>query len=162
MTGTAHDIEGLVARLGPGVKVETHPALVKQKSRDFFWYSPILNAQLHGKSADVLVSPRHEADVIRVAAACARFGVPILTFVDTSGAYPGIEAEERGQAEAIAANIDLVVVAVPLTESVRLRKLERYLVFARTSGAEVVVVLTNQDQTMVPAIQRSEAITTGA
>jgi acetyl-CoA carboxylase carboxyl transferase subunit alpha len=31
-----------------------------------------------------------------------RFAVPVLTFVDTAGAYPGIEAEERGQAEAIA------------------------------------------------------------
>jgi acetyl-CoA carboxylase carboxyl transferase subunit alpha len=31
-----------------------------------------------------------------------RFGLPVLSFVDTAGAYPGIEAEERGQAEAIA------------------------------------------------------------
>ncbi|MCD8492139.1 MAG: hypothetical protein LRY51_09660 [Geovibrio sp.] len=31
-----------------------------------------------------------------------RFGRPVITFVDTPGAYPGIEAEERGQAEAIA------------------------------------------------------------
>ena len=31
-----------------------------------------------------------------------RFGLPVITFVDTAGAYPGIEAEERGQAEAIA------------------------------------------------------------
>ncbi|MBI4702234.1 MAG: acetyl-CoA carboxylase carboxyltransferase subunit alpha [Deltaproteobacteria bacterium] len=35
----------------------------------------------------------------------ARFGLPILTFIDTPGAYPGIGAEERGQAEAIAASI---------------------------------------------------------
>src|SRR4029078_10421855 len=31
-----------------------------------------------------------------------RYGLPVLSFVDTAGAYPGIEAEERGQAEAIA------------------------------------------------------------
>ncbi|HEV7873839.1 MAG TPA: carboxyl transferase domain-containing protein, partial [Enterovirga sp.] len=31
-----------------------------------------------------------------------RFGLPVLSFVDTAGAYPGIQAEERGQAEAIA------------------------------------------------------------
>ena len=31
-----------------------------------------------------------------------RFGLPVLSFVDTAGAFPGIEAEERGQAEAIA------------------------------------------------------------
>lgn len=34
-----------------------------------------------------------------------RFGLPVLTFIDTPGAYPGIDAEERGQSEAIARNI---------------------------------------------------------
>lgn len=38
----------------------------------------------------------------------ARFRIPIFTFVDTPGAYPGIEAEERGQFEAIASNIALM------------------------------------------------------
>lgn len=42
---------------------------------------------------------------LRVMALAARFGRPILTFIDTPGAYPGIDAEERGQAEAIARNI---------------------------------------------------------
>ena len=37
-----------------------------------------------------------------------RFGRPLLTFVDTPGAYPGIGAEERGQAEAIAANLEVM------------------------------------------------------
>ena len=35
----------------------------------------------------------------------AKFGKPIFTFIDTPGAYPGIGAEERGQAEAIARNL---------------------------------------------------------
>lgn len=35
-----------------------------------------------------------------------RFNLPILTFIDTAGAYPGVEAEERGQAEAIARSIE--------------------------------------------------------
>jgi acetyl-CoA carboxylase carboxyl transferase subunit alpha len=35
-----------------------------------------------------------------------RFGLPVITFVDTPGAYPGIGAEERGQAEAIARSIE--------------------------------------------------------
>ena len=33
------------------------------------------------------------------------FNMPVITFVDTPGAYPGIDAEERGQAEAIARNL---------------------------------------------------------
>jgi len=37
-----------------------------------------------------------------------RFGKPILTFIDTPGAFPGIEAEQRGQAEAIASNLMLM------------------------------------------------------
>ena len=35
-----------------------------------------------------------------------RFGMPVLSFIDTAGAYPGIAAEERGQAEAIARSTD--------------------------------------------------------
>ena len=35
-----------------------------------------------------------------------RFNLPVLTFIDTAGAYPGIGAEERGQAEAIARTIE--------------------------------------------------------
>jgi acetyl-CoA carboxylase carboxyl transferase subunit alpha len=38
----------------------------------------------------------------------ARLGLPILTLIDTVGAYPGIEAEERGQAEAIAKNLEVM------------------------------------------------------
>ena len=34
-----------------------------------------------------------------------RFGIPVMTFIDTPGAYPGIDAEERGQSEAIARNL---------------------------------------------------------
>jgi acetyl-CoA carboxylase carboxyl transferase subunit alpha len=48
-----------------------------------------------------------------------RFGLPVLTFVDTPGAYPGIDAEERGQAEAIAASIDTcLAIGVPLVSVV--------------------------------------------
>ena len=48
-----------------------------------------------------------------------RFRLPVITFVDTSGAYPGIEAEERGQAEAIARAIDVCLnVRVPIVSVV--------------------------------------------
>jgi acetyl-CoA carboxylase carboxyl transferase subunit alpha len=44
-----------------------------------------------------------------------RFGLPVITLVDTAGAYPGIGAEERGQAEAIARSIEVCLdVEVPL------------------------------------------------
>ena len=48
-----------------------------------------------------------------------RFGLPILTFVDTAGAYPGVGAEERGQAEAIAQSIQTCLdVRVPLIATI--------------------------------------------
>jgi acetyl-CoA carboxylase carboxyl transferase subunit alpha len=48
-----------------------------------------------------------------------RFGLPLLTFVDTAGAYPGIDAEARGQAEAIARSIEACLEApVPVVATI--------------------------------------------
>lgn len=48
-----------------------------------------------------------------------RFKLPVLTFVDTAGAYPGVEAEERGQAQAIAAAIEIcLTVNTPLIATI--------------------------------------------
>jgi acetyl-CoA carboxylase carboxyl transferase subunit alpha len=49
--------------------------------------------------------PEGYRKAIRVMQLAAKFGRPIVTFLDTPGAYPGIDAEERGQAEAIARNL---------------------------------------------------------
>jgi acetyl-CoA carboxylase carboxyl transferase subunit alpha len=49
--------------------------------------------------------PEGYRKALRVMRIAAKFNRPILTFVDTPGAYPGIDAEERGQAEAIAFNL---------------------------------------------------------
>jgi len=49
----------------------------------------------------------------------ARFDLPVLTFIDTPGAYPGIGAEERGQAEAIAGNLEcMAALPVPIIATV--------------------------------------------
>jgi FAD/FMN-containing dehydrogenase len=65
----------------------TDPQVVRRRSRDFFWYSPILNAELHGKSADVIVTPRHQADVIAIARAAAHHGVPLTPRGGGTGNY---------------------------------------------------------------------------
>ena len=51
--------------------------------------------------------PRPEGyrKALRIMKMAERFGLPVLTFIDTPGAYPGIDAEERGQSEAIARNL---------------------------------------------------------
>jgi acetyl-CoA carboxylase carboxyl transferase subunit alpha len=47
------------------------------------------------------------------------FGLPVLTFIDTAGAYPGIDAEARGQAEAIARSIEMCLqLSVPLIAAI--------------------------------------------
>ena len=49
--------------------------------------------------------PEGYRKALRLMRLAAKFGRPIFTFIDTPGAYPGIDAEERGQAEAIATNL---------------------------------------------------------
>jgi acetyl-CoA carboxylase carboxyl transferase subunit alpha len=49
--------------------------------------------------------PEGYRKAIRVMQIARKFGRPVITFLDTPGAYPGIDAEERGQAEAIARNL---------------------------------------------------------
>jgi len=56
---------------------------------------------------------------LRVMKMAERFGLPVLTFIDTAGAYPGLDAEERGQAEAIARNlIEMAVLEVPIVVTI--------------------------------------------
>ena len=80
------DWQPFIAELGD-IAVITDRALVRQKSRDFFWYSPILKAQLNRMSADIVVCARNEADVIAVAAACARHRVPLTLRGGGTGNY---------------------------------------------------------------------------
>jgi acetyl-CoA carboxylase carboxyl transferase subunit alpha len=52
-----------------------------------------------------MAKPEGYRKALRVMQLAEKFGRPIITFVDTPGAYPGVDAEERGQAEAIAFNL---------------------------------------------------------
>jgi acetyl-CoA carboxylase carboxyl transferase subunit alpha len=52
-----------------------------------------------------MTNPEGYRKALRLMRTAAKFGLPVITFVDTPGAYPGIGAEERGQAEAIAYNL---------------------------------------------------------
>src|SRR4051794_23045468 len=81
-----YDIEGLKKRLG-GIKTEDNPALVKQKSRDFFWYSPILKRQLENVTGDIIVSPVSEAEVVQTLAAAFELGIPVTPRGTGTGNY---------------------------------------------------------------------------
>lgn len=63
--------------------------------------------------------PEGYRKAIRLMELASRFGLPVVTLVDTSGAFPGIEAEERGQAEAIArATEACLAIGVPMVAAI--------------------------------------------
>jgi len=63
--------------------------------------------------------PEGYRKAIRLVELANRFGLPIVTLVDTSGAFPGIQAEERGQAEAIARSTEACLAAgVPVVSAI--------------------------------------------
>lgn len=70
-----------------GVPFLDDPVSRRRKSRDYFWYSPILNEELADCLADVIVVPRDEADVIRVAAACVKHRIPLTPRGAGTGNY---------------------------------------------------------------------------
>jgi FAD/FMN-containing dehydrogenase len=94
-----------------GVRVIDDPALVRLKSRDFFWYSPVLKDELSDKLADLIVCPRDEGEIVRVARAAARFRVPITPRGGGTGNY--------GQAVPLAGGIVLDMTGLDRIEWVR-------------------------------------------
>ncbi len=80
------NLDGLRAALD-GIKVEDNPAIVKQKSRDFYWYSPILKQRLDHITADLIVSPSSVDEVVAVLKACFEHDVPVTTRGTGTGNY---------------------------------------------------------------------------
>jgi len=78
----------------------------QQKGRD-------INERRHRNFA--MPKPEGYRKALRVMRMAEKFGRPIITIIDTPGAYPGIDAEERGQAEAIAFNLrEMASLKVPV------------------------------------------------
>ncbi len=82
----------------------------------------------HEKGADTasrlkhnfgMAKPEGYRKAVRLMEMADRFALPVLTFVDTSGAFPGIQAEERGQAEAVARGTEAcLALGVPMIASI--------------------------------------------
>jgi acetyl-CoA carboxylase carboxyl transferase subunit alpha len=63
-----------------------------------------------------MASPEGYRKALRLMQSAEKFGIPIVCLIDTPGAFPGLEAEERGQGEAIARNIQKMFnIQVPIT-----------------------------------------------
>lgn len=67
--------------------IDDNPVSVRAKSRDFFWYSPVLKARLDHLTADFVVAPRTEAEVIEVLRICFEHEVPVTTRGAGTGNY---------------------------------------------------------------------------
>src|SRR6185437_8827281 len=80
------DLSAFRSELGD-VAVQDHPRLVQQKSRDHYWYSPILKAQLDHVSADLVVTPKTQAEVARTLRAAFRHKVPVTPRGAGTGNY---------------------------------------------------------------------------
>jgi len=62
-----------------------------------------------------MANPEGYRKALRLMKSADKFSIPIVTFIDTPGAFPGLEAEERGQGEAIARNIlEMMSISVPI------------------------------------------------
>jgi FAD/FMN-containing dehydrogenase len=83
---TAYDIARLKQRIA-GIRHEDNPALVRQKSRDFYWYSPVLKRQLDAVTGDIVVAPASEAELTQVMAACYELQIPLTPRGGGTGNY---------------------------------------------------------------------------
>jgi len=85
MTETA-DLQSFTVALG-GIPWSMERNVVRQKSRDFFWYSPILKDQLEGRFGDIVVTPKSEAEVLDIARLCAAHRLPLTVRGAGTGNY---------------------------------------------------------------------------
>lgn len=69
------------------LEIDDNPVSVRAKSRDFFWYSPVLKARLDHVTADFVVSPRGEAEVVEVLRVAHATGVPVTVRGAGTGNY---------------------------------------------------------------------------
>ncbi|TMV63468.1 FAD-binding oxidoreductase, partial [Thioclava sp. BHET1] len=69
------------------IEQDESPAAIRSKSRDFFWYSPVLKARLDHVQADFVVNPASEAEVIEVLRTCYAHDVPVTVRGSGTGNY---------------------------------------------------------------------------
>src|SRR5260221_4403632 len=132
-----------------GIDWTTEPTDLKRRSRDYYWYSPILNEELKDKLADVIVTPKDEGEVIRVAAACAKHRIPLTPRGGATGNYGQCVPLEGGVVLDMAA-LDKIAWQIP-------RKV-RVQAGAKLSDIDAATRPNGFELRMHPSTKRSAAI----
>src|SRR5690606_24659830 len=127
------DVTAFRAELGD-IPVDDHPRVVQQKSRDHYWYSPILKAQLDGVTADLVVAPRTQEEVVTVLRETYRHEVPVTPRGAGTGNY--------GQAMPLAGGVILDLMGLDRIISVSTDSVR----------AEAGIVLEKLDETTIEAV----------
>jgi FAD/FMN-containing dehydrogenase len=86
MTTPAAAVEQFRQDIGE-ITSSTDERVLRQKSRDFYWYSPILTPQLQNCVADVVVQPESEDEIQAVVAAAAKHRIPVTVRGGGTGNY---------------------------------------------------------------------------
>ncbi|MBW4446887.1 MAG: FAD-binding oxidoreductase [Spirirestis rafaelensis WJT71-NPBG6] len=86
MTTKSFDLDRLINTLG-SIETITKPSEVAKLSQDYHTFSPILVPKLAGKVGDLVMRPANEAEVLKVAAACVKYRVPVTVRGAGTGNY---------------------------------------------------------------------------
>ena len=101
-----------------GLELIDNPMQLRLRSRDYYWYSPILKRELDGKAADLIVVPRSIEQVVRTAAACARFSVPLVVRLEGTNVELGKKILAESGLPILSAN-DLADAAQKIVKAVK-------------------------------------------
>ena len=132
-----------------GLLVETDPVRVRRRSRDFFWYSPILNEDLAKASADAIVTPRDEAELIRLIRVAVAHRVPLTPAGARTGNY--------GQAVPLAGGFSVDMTALTGIEWIRPGHV-RVAAGTNMGALDAALRMTGVELRMHPSTKRTATI----
>ena len=122
-----------------GIECNDDPVFLRARSRDYYWYSPILAEQLKGLQADLVVIPQDQDEVLRAAAAIARHRVPLTLRGGGTGNYGQCVPLEGGVVMDLT-RLDRVIEIAPGQVRVEAgARIERVDDAARETGQELLM-----------------------
>ncbi len=142
------DLAALRSDLAP-MQLEDNPRIVQQKSRDFYWYSPVLKRQLETVTADLVATPRDEDELLLILGACWRNNVPVTVRGAGTGNY--------GQAMPLAGGL-----LIDLSAMNRIKRIGRGFVVAEPGAVladiDIAAHESGQELRLSPSTYRTASI----